>query len=153
MARRRGLSARAIHLRFTGWMVVDLQNQVGAGLEQLGDAIRHARRRRSRRPTAQAARRQESGRAEAGIALAGVTLASCPSDVLEEQDMVHDFGIAGPQIERAHPRVVRRGGGDDETSVKIGPFGGDLKILPHLAFPIGFSELPSLGKRRRNRGY
>ena len=144
--------ACAVDFGFASGMVVNLEDEIGVGMQQLGRALDGDVGQRTGSPAAQAAGGQKTGRAEAGVARSGVSLAGSPGGVLEQQNVVDHLRIAGPDVEGAHPMACRGSGGDDEALVKVEPLGRHREGSTHLRFKVGFAQLPPLGKVRRRRG-
>ena len=78
-------------------------------MEEGRDVVGHAEGERTGGPAAESAGGEEAGSAEAGVAGAGIALAGGARGVLEEDDVVDHFGVAGADVDGADPVIV--GGG------------------------------------------
>ena len=143
--------AGAVGFGLAGGVVVDLEDEVGGAVEEGGDAVGHAEGEGAGGPAAESAGGEEAGGSEAGIAGAGIALAGGAGGVLEDDDVVDDFGVAGADIDGADPVIFGGGGGDDEALVEVGAVGGDGEGGGHGGFEIGRAERPAVGDFGRRR--
>ena len=137
--------AGAVGFGLAGGVVVDLQDEIGGAVEEGRDVVGHAEGEGAGGPAAESARGQEAGGAEAGVAGAGIAFAGGARGVLEDDDVVDHFGVAGADIDGADPVVGGGGRGDDEALIEVGAVGGDVEGGGHDGFEIGLAERPALG--------
>ena len=114
-----------------------------------GMSVRIHRGQRARRPAAEPARGQKARRAEAGVAVPCIAMARGVRGVLEQDQVVHHLGVAGTDVERAHPAVARAGRGNHEAAVQVRAIGRDVESGGHLRFQIRLAQRPAVGEPGR----
>ena len=127
-------------------MIVHLQDQVGAAVQQGRDVLRHADGNRPRRPAAQSPRRQKSRSAETGIAGAGIPLASgpgwCPETAGYDAPPWDSPAACRAPAPSGRARQVS---GSQNIGTDRSPRRG-RRNPPHLRLQVRLAELPSVGE-------
>ena len=132
---------------------MDLQDEIGIAVEQGRDVVGHAEGKSAGSPAAESARGKEARGAEARVAFAGIAFTGGASGVLEDDDVVDHFGVAGADVDGADPVVGGSGRGDDEALIEVGAVRGDGEGGGHDGFEIRLAERPALGNFGRRRSF
>jgi len=127
-------------LGLAGGVVVDLEDEVGAGGDADGGGGGHVENGVTGGPAAETGGGEEAWGTEAGVAGAGgfgVEMAGGAGGVEEEESVVDDAAVAGEEGEAVDEAGGGEAGGDDETAVVVAALGGNIGGEGHAEAGVG----------------